>query len=83
MGSGMHSMGSGKKAAEVRAIGMTLEFASVDFSAWISSNRSDAEIEKFIAYVESEGHRNGINYQNSIAQIAQYRAEKLDRGKTV
>jgi hypothetical protein len=83
MGQDMHNVGCGEQAAKVRVLGMTLEFASVDFSAWISSNRSDAEIEKFIADVESKGNKNSIHYQNSIAQIAQYRAEKLDRGETV
>lgn len=67
----------GEAAAKVRNMGFSMKFAPVDFAAWLSSNRSDKEIEDFIASIESKGDDGSINYQNNMAQIAQYRAGKL------
>jgi hypothetical protein len=69
----------GEAAAKVRRLGFTMEFAPVDFAAWISSNRSDEDIEKFIASFESKDDDGSVNYQINKAQIAEYRAEKLSK----
>jgi molybdopterin-guanine dinucleotide biosynthesis protein len=49
----------------------------VDFLDCIVSGYSDEEIEKVIASIESNGDGDSVNYQNNIALIAEYRADKL------
>jgi hypothetical protein len=72
-------MGLGEKAAKIRTLGMTLEFAPVDFSAWLSAVRNDEQIERFIASFESKSDDGTLNYQNNKAQISMYRNKKLTK----
>jgi hypothetical protein len=67
----------GDATAKIRSLGLSMAFAPVDFSAWLSSERSDEEIETFIAGIESGRCNGSENYQRNIAQIAQYRDGKL------
>lgn len=71
----------GDIAAKLRNLGFTIEFAPapVDFADWISSNRSDEEVEEFIARFESKSDDGSVNYQNNKTQIAKYRAGKLTK----
>jgi hypothetical protein len=70
---------TGEASAKVRKLGFSMEFAPVDFSAWLSSERSDEEIDNFIASFERKDDDGSVNYQINKVHISEYRAEKLSK----